>query len=305
MEAAKFVISLDFELHWGVFDSYGDTYEANILGVRKAIPKILELFEKYDVKATWATVGLLFNESKNDYDKYKPALLPSYQDRKLNAFDVPIGHNEKIDELHYGYSLIQQIVECPGQELGSHSYSHYYCQAEGQTIEEFSCDIRSAMAVTDDKLNIKMKSFVFPKNMVNKDYLNVLKQNSFSIYREASPAKFRYNLAERIYRLLNSYLKLEKNKVFRTVDYDGIKSTVGNRFLRPYTSSFFNYLMLRRIKNEMTFAAKSGSVYHLWWHPHNFGINVDENLNNLQSILSTYDALNDKFDMRSVCMADL
>lgn len=305
MEAAKFVISLDFELHWGVFDSYGDTYQVNILGARNAIPKILELFKKYDIKATWATVGFLFNESINDYHKYKPGLLPSYKDKKLNAFGVPIGPNEEIDELHYGYSLIQKIAKCPGQELGSHSYSHYYCQAEGQTIEEFSCDIRSSVAVANDKLDLKMKSFVFPKNMVNEDYLKVLKQNSFSIYREAAPAKFRHNLVERVYRLLNSYLKLEKNKVSRVVDYDGIKSTVGNRFLRPYTSPLFNYLMLKRIKNEMTFAANNGSVYHLWWHPHNFGINLDENLNNLQSILSTYAALNDKYDMRSVCMADL
>ena len=46
MKNSKFVISLDFELHWGVFDAYGDKYNDNILGARQAIPEILELFKQ-------------------------------------------------------------------------------------------------------------------------------------------------------------------------------------------------------------------------------------------------------------------
>ena len=45
MGKSKFVISLDFELHWGVFDTFGESYNENILGARKAVPKILALFE--------------------------------------------------------------------------------------------------------------------------------------------------------------------------------------------------------------------------------------------------------------------
>ena len=68
MKISKLVISLDFELHWGVFDAFGDKYNDNILGARKAIPEILALFKKYNINATWAIVGLLFNESKNDFE---------------------------------------------------------------------------------------------------------------------------------------------------------------------------------------------------------------------------------------------
>ena len=43
--AGAFVISLDFELFWGVRDSKSlADYGANILGVRQAIPAMLELF---------------------------------------------------------------------------------------------------------------------------------------------------------------------------------------------------------------------------------------------------------------------
>tara|TARA_B100000780_G_C21108295_1_gene447694 strand:- start:1 stop:918 length:918 start_codon:yes stop_codon:yes gene_type:complete len=302
---SKFVISLDFELHWGVFDTFGESYNENILGARKAVPKILALFEKYDINATWATVGLLFNESDEDYGKYKPAATPSYEDKLLNAFDVGVGKNEDEDKLHFGHSLIQLIQDSPNQELASHSYSHYYCQSKGQTAQEFDSDIQSAVAIAKDKFKINLKSFVFPKNQVNREYLDILKKNSFSIYREQSPSTFKWNFVERCYRLLNSFFKLSNGVANRVVEIDGIKAVNGDRFLRPYTFPVLNYLMLKRISDEMSFAAKNGSVYHLWWHPHNFGKNLNENLNNLESILSTYCALKQTYDMQSVCMKDL
>jgi hypothetical protein len=60
-----FVISLDFELFWGVWDvTTKDKYGENILGVKQAIPSMLSLFEQYNVKATFATVGFLFAKNK-------------------------------------------------------------------------------------------------------------------------------------------------------------------------------------------------------------------------------------------------
>jgi len=56
-----FVISLDFELMWGVRDlQTKETYGANVLGARLAIPAMLALFEEFGLHVTWATVGLLF-----------------------------------------------------------------------------------------------------------------------------------------------------------------------------------------------------------------------------------------------------
>jgi hypothetical protein len=54
----------------------------------------------------------------------------------------------------------------------------------------------------------------------------------------------------------------------------------------------------------MTAAAKAGSVFHLWWHPHNFGLNLDHNLAMLGDILLHYRSLSDRFGMESQCMGD-
>ena len=67
MKSGSFVISLDLELMWGVRDvttrkEYGDS----IIGVRSVLPKILNIFKKFEISATFATVGFLFFKSKQE-----------------------------------------------------------------------------------------------------------------------------------------------------------------------------------------------------------------------------------------------
>jgi len=54
----------------------------------------------------------------------------------------------------------------------------------------------------------------------------------------------------------------------------------------------------------MTYAAKNGLMYHLWWHPHNFGNNIEENFNTLKSILEHFRFLNEKYNFESKTMAE-
>ena len=61
--AGTLIISLDFELFWGMLDVCPlEKYQDHVLGGRKAIPGLLALFQKYGIHATWATVGYLFAE---------------------------------------------------------------------------------------------------------------------------------------------------------------------------------------------------------------------------------------------------
>jgi hypothetical protein len=55
----------------------------------------------------------------------------------------------------------------------------------------------------------------------------------------------------------------------------------------------------------MTYAAKNGEVFHLWWHPHNFGVNKMENLDFLMKILKHYKYLNQKYEFQNVTMNEL
>ncbi len=71
------VISLDFELLWGVFDKVDYKEKVNYFNnTRKVIPEILNLFSEYQIHCTWATVGMLFNENWTEWQKNLPSTPP-------------------------------------------------------------------------------------------------------------------------------------------------------------------------------------------------------------------------------------
>ena len=116
--AGIFTISLDFELHWGVHDQRPlAAYARNLLGAREAIPRMLELFERYGVHCTWATVGLLFFDRKADLMEHLPEPRPRYANPALSPYPLigQVGPNERQDPYHYGLSLIEQIRTAPAR----------------------------------------------------------------------------------------------------------------------------------------------------------------------------------------------
>src|SRR6516162_4806698 len=115
---SNFVISLDFELMWGVRDvATRETYGRNILGVRRAIPAMLELFHRRGIGATWAIVGLLLCETKDELVSRLPSSQPSYSNPRLSAYTYlsEVGSDEHSDPYYFGASLAREIAACPGQ----------------------------------------------------------------------------------------------------------------------------------------------------------------------------------------------
>jgi hypothetical protein len=52
-------------------------------------------------------------------------------------------------------------------------------------------------------------------------------------------------------------------------------------------------------------AAKKNEIFHIWWHPHNFGVDTDENLAFLSRVLEEYEELRERYGMKSMTMAEL
>ncbi len=63
-------------------------------------------------------------------------------------------------------------------------------------------------------------------------------------------------------------------------------------------------MKIRRIKREMSYAAKHKKNYHLWWHPHNFGNDIESNRAQLIEILSHFKMLREQYNFTSVNMID-
>ncbi|HET9816927.1 MAG TPA: hypothetical protein VFQ33_14305, partial [Xanthobacteraceae bacterium] len=134
MQYGALVISLDFELLWGVRDNRTIAdYGANILGVRQVVPALLDLFAERNIACTWATVGLLFFDTNAAMRAALPARKPRYTDARLCSYNYldEVGADEERDPYYYGLSLIKRILDHPAQEIGTHTFSHFYCLEEG------------------------------------------------------------------------------------------------------------------------------------------------------------------------------
>ncbi|MBL8214969.1 MAG: polysaccharide deacetylase family protein [Bryobacterales bacterium] len=314
-----FVISLDFELHWGVRDTAAPDgpYRNNLLGARKAVPAMLALFRQFDIAATWATVGFLFARNERELRDYSPQLRPTYRNGALDPYKEPLGPDEAHDPLHYAPSLIERIRECPRQEMATHTFSHYYCMEEGQTPEMFRADMKAAVAIAADR-GFTLRSIVLPRNQYLPAYGQVLRDCGITIYRgterhwmyQTGATSSQRTPWRRAARITDNYVDLSGPNAtpWSAIQQpDGMWNVPSSRILRPYSQRLARLepLRLRRIANAMTYAAAHQQIFHLDWHPHNFGVNLEENLAFLRQLLSHYRSLRERYGMQSLSMAEV
>lgn len=308
------VFSLDFELFWGVTDSRTiEGYGPDIITGRETIPRLLALFNKYDIHATWGTVGMLFAENKEQLAGYIPDKKPDYVNKKLSAYKhfETIGANEDEDNLHYANSLIKEIVRHNHQEIGSHTFSHYYCREKGQTAEDFDADTKSARRIAKELFDIDIKSFIFPRNYFNADYLKVLNKNNILAVR-GNQQHFAYDKntkLSRIFRLIDMYIPVCGNKSYYKHEcYQGdVVDVKASIFFRKYDKRLFflEPLKMFTVKRLMKIAAKKGKIIHIWWHPHNMGADPDKFLEQIEMLLVHYKKLQAEYGFESKNMGEL
>lgn len=317
-----FVISLDFELFWGMADKHTlDTYGENVHGVRTALPRILERFTAHRIHATWGTVGMLM---AHDYDELLSLLPPKdlrphYVDPRMSTYhhitSTRIGKNESDDPYHYGPSLVEMILETPHQEFANHTFSHYYAIDGSENAPLVLARDLDAHAAISKTYGVTTSSIIFPRNQVTEAALRVCAEKGMTAYR-GNEEHFLYrpradheqSLFVRGLRLLDHYVNLSGNHTYKIQKPEsGIQNVPASRFFRPYVRALalFEPLRIRRIKRAMTRAAKRGEVFHLWWHPHNFGINQEENFKNLESILNHFTMLQSGYGMQSASMREI
>jgi peptidoglycan/xylan/chitin deacetylase (PgdA/CDA1 family) len=315
-EPGAFVVSLDFELYWGMRDVVTlEAYRANLEGSPAAIRRMLELFEQREIHATWACVGLLFAKNADEALRFAPRVRPSYRARELSPFPALDRHEvDRNPQCHFAPELIAEIQKRPHQEIGTHTFSHYYCNELGQTAAQFDADLAAAAAIAQQS-GVELRSLVFPRNQSNAEYLPILARHSITSYRgltanwafEHADSKLG-TIVRRGARLADNYAPLCPVAPTRADRLRGAPINIpGSRFLRPYDPRLRHLepLRMHRMEAEMTRAAEAGHIYHLWWHPHNFGVHTSENLRILDRLLRHAKELDRRFGFRSANMGEL
>jgi peptidoglycan/xylan/chitin deacetylase (PgdA/CDA1 family) len=311
-----FIISLDFELYWGVFEK--QKIEDKLIyfqNTRSAIPKILSIFDHYQIRATWAAVGMLMAENWEEWKYLNPQIKPQYDNKNLNPYRLYQLYKNRLD-LSYCFftpELLQLINQQEGQEIATHTYSHYYCQEPGQMEKEFSYDLEAVINASKRLGLPSPVSLVFPRNQIKDSYLKICKTYGISIVRSNPNDWYWENIhhetiLKKIFRTGDAFFPTGHRKYFSKEELcltEGVLLIPASRFLRPVSEKkILNKLRLQRVLNEMEQAAKRKMCYHLWWHPHNFGNYPQESISDLIVIMEKYKSLNNKYGMQSYAMKD-
>jgi hypothetical protein len=113
---------------------------------------------------------------------------------------------------------------------------------------------------------------------------------------------------KRAARLADAYVPIAGHGTFRPRrdSRSGLVDVPGSAFLRPHSPRLrrLDPLKVNRIKRAMSHAAGRSEVFHLWWHPHNFGVDLRENMATLAAVLDHLDALRRTHGMQSLSMAE-
>lgn len=311
------IISLDFELFWGVTDSKTIVnYGQNIEGAWQSVPGMLKLFKQYNIQATWATVGMLMCKDFKQWSDLRPAVMPTYTRESCSTYSFStLARDHK--KLFFAPSLVKSILSTQGQELASHTYSHFYCGEANASVEQFAADLDCVKWIYGE-YGVTPTSLVFPRNQVREEYLKVVRDKGFTAYRGNQDHRL-YRAghlvavpnakAWRLARVADAYLPLSGNHTFALpthVPEGQLVNIPASAFLRPVSNyPLLDWMHSHKIKKGMLEAAKTNRNYHLWWHPHNFGKQTEANLNALEKLLKYYQKLNQEYGMQSVPMAEL
>lgn len=294
------VISLDLESYWGVQDKRGPDGFPGPARLRGAVHALLDRFRDRGLHATWATVGMLMCRDADEWHRLAPApeRRPAYHDARRSTYRLATRLDEPgMGDLLFAPDLVRAVRDTPGQEVGTHTFSHCYCGEPGQTPEAFHADLEAAVRIAG-RHGITLRSLVFPRNQVRPEYVAALPDHGITSYR-GNPGGLVWRGLERwpharplrALRLLDDYLPVLPPGASGPPGRHGAVDVPATRFLRITGDRRRNDLHLRRIVSGMRRAQRAGTDYHLWWHPHNVASQEQEGLRMVDAVADARDRL--------------
>jgi len=256
-----FIISLDTELIWG-YVAYPlhkgmDLLKRDDKKVRGCIDALLNLFEKYNIPATWAVVGHLFLNQCEKKNGIPHKDMPRFRE-DWYSFD-PCTDIQR-DPLYYGKDIVEKILSNRIEhEIGYHSFSHVIFSECSRDVAE--AEIKEGIKLAK-KVGITLKSFVFPNNNIG--HIDVLKENGFEIYRGKNLGRWHVN-QNILIRKFNGGIDMIIAQPAEPKWKDGIwEIPTSMLFCNP--KSKFN--VLPKAKIGLYLAIRSKKVFHIYLHPH-------------------------------------
>ncbi|MFB0559699.1 MAG: hypothetical protein ACETWM_00515 [Candidatus Lokiarchaeia archaeon] len=305
-----FTISIDLELAWGMCDKPIKPSTRHAIQLERGIVRqILNLFSKYDVRATWAVVDhLLLTECNWEGDRFHPEISrPITKNLKRDWF---FQHPKNQDDLlWYGRDIIEWIRNAsPKQEIGSHSFCHIPYHEGSTNCNAVRADIKRAKKMCE-AFDLPFEIFVFPRNIIG--YRNLLAKAGICVYRGNSPRWYN-SIPSFSFRRLMDFIyflfRIPPPTVKATVDKTGMLNIPECMLLlgRNAVQSLVSCGSLIRMGIAgLNRAVKRREIFHLWFHPSNFAYKTDKQFYVLETILRYAQHLRENDQLKILTMKDI
>jgi peptidoglycan/xylan/chitin deacetylase (PgdA/CDA1 family) len=263
--AGKLTISIDLELAWGFWDILTpDILRLSQSAERPICDKLLELFDRYHIPATWAVVAAVLDRA-------------SAQGRPGN------------EASWYAPEIIDRIRAAKTcHEIGSHGGRHVYY--DRMSAVEAAQDLEFIKQVHRDN-GLALASFVFPRNAVG--HLDLLARAGVRTFRGPDTGWVRLapKLGPRAGKLVTFADKIlpippapaRARRRGGLVDIPGSMLLPGRdgarRFILPAVSR-------AKLAMGLAWARRSGETFHFWFHPCNFYYRAEEQFATLDWFLA-------------------
>ena len=312
LDRGAFVISIDTEMVWGEAHKRDGAVAGHRFDrERDVVERLLEVFARYELPATWAVVGHLFLdrcERGADGRPHPDLARPDYA--WLDGDWLDIDPCSDVDEapFHYGRDILDAIVACPvRQEVGSHSFSHVIVDDPGCSPDVFAGELSAAHAAAAP-LGVELRSFVYPRNAIA--HLGTLADAGFTSYRGGRPGPAFAGTAgwqRQAAQLVDRVVPLAGSAVQPARDASGVWNLPQTYLFAPVTARRHlpPALWARRPIGRLRQAAKHRSLFHLWFHPYNITADPDRSIAALDHIGRAAARLRDQGRLDTLTMTQL
>jgi peptidoglycan/xylan/chitin deacetylase (PgdA/CDA1 family) len=303
LDKAAFVISIDTEMAWGLAHRPGETYRYD--RERAHLARLVELFDRYEVPATWATVGHLLLEGCAPVDgvKHPEIVRPTYTWLDGDWFDVDPCEGAESAPTWYAPDMIDLFLGASvDHEIATHGFSHIVA-GPGCSRATFASELDAALAAAAAR-GIGLRSMVHPRNQI--DHLDTLAERGIVAYRGLAlrPQGSTGRLAGMIERVIDRAVGSERTTVRPVRERYGwnLPATVLydiDAHLRIWP------VWIAQVNRRLSQAVRRQGLFHLWFHPHNFRDNPEPAFAGLERILRVATGHRDEGRLMTVTMGDL
>jgi peptidoglycan/xylan/chitin deacetylase (PgdA/CDA1 family) len=263
--AGKLTVSIDLELAWG----FWDILTPEILRLSETVErpicdKLVELFDRYHIPATWAVVAAVLDRA-------------SAQGRPGN------------EASWYAPEIVERIRAAKvAHEIGSHGGRHVYY--DRMSAAEAADDLEFIKQIHRDN-GLALDSFVFPRNAIG--HLDLLARAGLRTFRGSDTGWVRLapklgSRAGKIVTFADKILPIPPAPA-RAARSGGLIDIPGSMLLpgRDGARRFILPAVSRaKLATGLAWAQRRGETFHFWFHPCNFYYRADEQFATLEWLLA-------------------